>query len=157
MRINGPLTLPRALVDRSGGLSFLQRLYNRPNSALERSILLGRAPVKHVRNTSQTLPARGARHRQRAASGGSSVFLVRRIARVIPLYWATTALAIPIMSLAVTPQALLASALRRHDRAVRTCPVQVRSAAAWGHSGGPRNRRPCSELGCYEHTAAPNA
>jgi len=44
-----------------------------------------------------------------AAPGGSSVFLARRIARVVPLYWAATLLAIPLMSLAVTPQTLFTS------------------------------------------------
>jgi exopolysaccharide production protein ExoZ len=44
-----------------------------------------------------------------ATPNGSWVFLARRIARVVPLYWITTLLAIPLMSLAVTPQALFAS------------------------------------------------
>lgn len=44
-----------------------------------------------------------------AVPGGSWAFLARRIARVVPLYWATTLLAVSLMSLVVTPQALVTS------------------------------------------------
>jgi exopolysaccharide production protein ExoZ len=37
-----------------------------------------------------------------AAPGGSTTFFIRRLARIVPLYWSTTAIAIPLMSLPVT-------------------------------------------------------
>ena len=37
-----------------------------------------------------------------AAPGGSTTFFMRRLARIVPLYWLTTAIAIPLMSLPVT-------------------------------------------------------
>jgi len=37
-----------------------------------------------------------------AATGGSTTFFMRRLARIVPLYWLTTAIAIPLMSLPVT-------------------------------------------------------
>jgi exopolysaccharide production protein ExoZ len=37
-----------------------------------------------------------------AAPGGSKTFFMRRLARIAPLYWLTTAIAIPLMSLPVT-------------------------------------------------------
>src|ERR1700722_16881943 len=44
-----------------------------------------------------------------AAPGGSATFIIRRLARIVPLYWLTTLAAIPLMSLPVSWEALAGS------------------------------------------------